>query len=263
VLPAAAAARLDALVTRRVLHVLGEVLVTLGVLVLLFAGYQLVGTGLYTEQAQDDVRGELAQSWGRPLADGGLRPAALGEAGPGEAALDSAGLPSPAPSAPAPSGRAGASDRAPALTPPAGQGLAVLRLPALDERTWAVVEGVGEADLRRGPGHYPGTAMPGEIGNIVLSGHRTTYGAPFARLDRLVRGDPIVVETRDTYFTYRVTGAEVVPPSATAVTLPVPGQPAARPTRRLLTLTTCHPRYSARQRLIVYAELRASSPVSG
>jgi len=250
-------------VIRRVLHVLGEVLATLGVLVVLFAAYQVLGTGLYTEQAQDDVRGKLAQSWGRPLVEG-----APGEAGSGSPprpapAAPAPAAPAPAAPAPAPPGRDGPADRAPGLTaPPAGQGLAVLRLPALDERAWAVVEGVDGTDLRRGPGHYPGTALPGEVGNVVLSGHRTTYGAPFAHLDRLLPGDPIVVETRDTYFTYAVTGAQVVAPTATAVILPVPGEPAARPTRRLLTLTTCHPRYSARQRLIVYAELRASSPVT-
>ena len=119
------------------------------------------------------------------------------------------------------------------------------------------------ADLKTGPGHMPGTAMPGQLGNLVVSGHRTTYGAPFSRLDELEVGDPVVVETRDAWFTYTVTGSEIVAPSAVEVAYPVPGQAGATPTRRLMTLTTCHPRYSARQRLIVSAELSATDAKTG
>ena len=96
-------------------------------------------------------------------------------------------------------------------------------------------------------------------GNVVLSGHRTTYGAPFERFDELQPGDAVVVETRDTWFTYTVRGSRIVAPTAIEVTYPVPGDRAAVPTRRLLTMTTCHPRFSARQRLVVTAELTATS----
>jgi sortase A len=98
---------------------------------------------------------------------------------------------------------------------------------------------------------------------MVVSGHRTTYGAPFNRVDELRAGDPIVIETRDTWFTYRVTSETVVSPSAVEVTYPVPGQRDAVPTKRLLTLTTCNPKYSAKQRLIVHAVLDSSLPKSG
>jgi sortase A len=125
-----------------------------------------------------------------------------------------------------------------------------------------VFEGVSHEDLKRGPGHYPGTALPGVVGNMVISGHRTTYGAPFNRVDELHAGDPIVLETRDTWFTYRVTSEQVVAPTAVSVTYPVPGQKGAVPTKRLLTLTTCNPKYSATQRLIVHAILDTSLPKS-
>jgi sortase A len=97
---------------------------------------------------------------------------------------------------------------------------------------------------------------------MVISGHRTTYGAPFNRVDELRTGDPIVLETRDTWYTYRVTSEQVVSPSAVEVTYPVPGQRGAVPTKRLLTLTTCNPKYSASQRLIVHALLDSSQPKS-
>ncbi len=148
-----------------------------------------------------------------------------------------------------------------------GSGIAVLRIPRLgdwNDRPPVVVEGVSTADLKKGPGHIPGTALPGEVGNVVLSGHRTTYGAPFERFDELQPGDAVVVETRDTWFTYTVRGTRIVRPSAVEVTYPVPGDPAVRRRRkRLLTMTTCHPRFSARQRMVVSAELTATDAKSG
>jgi sortase A len=130
-------------------------------------------------------------------------------------------------------------------------------VPALDGyEPKSVVEGVSVEDLKQGgPGHIPGTALPGEVGNVVLSGHRTTYGAPFNRWDELQPGDLVVLETRDGWFTYRITGSQVVLPNAVEVTFPVPGDSDATPSRRLLTMTTCNPEYSARERLIVSAEL--------
>ena len=106
-----------------------------------------------------------------------------------------------------------------------------------------------------GPGHYPGTAMPGEIGNFVLSGHRTTYAAPFNRIDELRRGDDIVVEAREARYTYRVTRTRIVEPTEVDVIAPVPGQPGREPAKAMITLSTCHPEYSAAQRLIVFGEL--------
>lgn len=115
-----------------------------------------------------------------------------------------------------------------------------------------VIGGVGIEELKRGPGHYPGTAPPGEDGNFAVAGHRTTYGAPFLHLDELQAGDEIHVTDRDgTVWVYRYVEERIVYPGDVSVIGHDPlgtGEPT-------LTLTTCHPRFSARQRLIVFAEL--------
>ncbi|MEV0582685.1 class E sortase [Nonomuraea sp. NPDC050310] len=138
-----------------------------------------------------------------------------------------------------------------------GKAIALLKIPRLGrEYQYAVVEGVDADHLKRGPGHYPGSALPGEVGNFVLSGHRTTYAAPFNELDRLERDDEIVVEAREARYTYRVTSQEIVEPDEVEVLAPVPRKPGLRPIRAMITLSTCHPEYSAAQRLIVYGVLK-------
>jgi sortase A len=142
-----------------------------------------------------------------------------------------------------------------------GRAVALLRIPKLGpDYRYAVVEGVGPEQLRKGPGHYPGSAMPGRIGNFVLSGHRTTYAAPFHEIDELERGDHIIVEAREARYTYRVTSQDVVAPGEVDVLAPVPGKPDIRPIRAYITLTTCHPEFSAAQRLIVYGVLEDTVP---
>ncbi|MGI8536463.1 MAG: class E sortase [Mycobacteriales bacterium] len=240
-------------VLRTGLRGLGQTLITLGLVVLLFCFYELKITNLVTAQEQSQLADELASSWAEP-------PPLLAETpvDPGAPAV------SDNPRAPGVPGQPGS----PAFKPVAaelGRGFAVLRIPRLDrwnDKPPVVVEGVGVADLKKGPGHIPGTAMPGEFGNVVLSGHRTTYGAPFNRFDELRPGDAVVLETRDMWFTYQVTGSQIVSPTAVEVTYPVPGDPTATPTERLLTMTTCNPKYSAKQRLIVSAELTASDAKS-
>ncbi|MGR6913342.1 class E sortase [[Actinomadura] parvosata] len=142
-----------------------------------------------------------------------------------------------------------------------GQALAMLRIPRLGrDYQYAVVEGVGAEQLKKGPGHYPDSAMPGEVGNFVLSGHRTTYAAPFNEIDELERDDEIVVETPEARHTYRVTSQDIVRPDEIDVLAPVPGKPDIRPIRAFITLSTCHPEYSAAERLIVYGVLKESEP---
>lgn len=212
---------------------LGQTLITLGAIVLLFCVYELQVTNLITARAQDRLGDSLSRSWA-------------------EAPRQS--VPTPGTSAPAAS---------PVLAPVPGNAFARLHAPSLagyGDRV--VVEGVGVEDLKEGPGHIPTTALPGQVGNVVLSGHRTTYGAPFNRWAELRPGDAIVLETRDTWFTYTISGSEIVAPTAVEVTLPVPRKPGAVPTKKLLTMTTCNPKYSARQRLIVSAELSATTPKS-
>jgi len=145
--------------------------------------------------------------------------------------------------------------------PPApGAAFAFLHVPRLGEDwTRAVVEGVEPEQLEAGPGHYPGTAQPGEVGNFAVAGHRVGQGSPFLDLDSLQRGDAVVVETAGTWHVYRVTTTTVVAPTETWVVAPTPGGPPGGPaTGAFLTLTTCHPEFSDRERLVVHAELEGS-----
>ncbi len=225
---------------RTVLRGTGQLLITAGLVLLLFCFYELRVTNLVTARAQERLGEELRQLWGaereQPSASNGSTPTV------GQVVPDS------------PVSRRAA--------PQLGTGMAILYVPSFG-RDWqphVVVEGVSVADLKRGPGHMPDTALPGEVGNVVLSGHRTTYGAPFADSDLLRPGDVVVLETRTGWFAYTVRGSEVVTPTAVEVTFAVPGDRSATPTERLLTMTTCNPKYSARQRLVVRAGLSASAP---
>ena len=214
---------------RTLLRGLGQTLMTLGVVVLLFCVYEVKVTGLVTAREQGQLADDLEQRWAEPVQrPGSGSPATAPETVP--VALD------------------------------LGQAFARLHVPALEDYDpWVVVEGTSVEALKKGPGHIPGTALPGDLGNVVLSGHRTTYGAPFERFGELAPGDEVVLETRDGWFTYTVRGSEIVAPTAVEVTYAVPGDPDARPTERLLTLTTCHPKYSARSRLVVRAVLTAAT----
>ncbi len=201
-------------------EVLGELLITFGVVVLLFAVYELKVTDWQTAATQRGLASDLQQAWSG--------------AGPG---------------------RPGGPD--PTVEPVEGKPFAVLRIPRLgDDYSRVVVEGVSHADLQKGPGHYPGTALPGAVGNTVISGHRTTYGAPFSNVDALRPGDVIDIQVRYRTYHYRVTGTRIVSPDAREVLLPVPDRPGVVPTERLLTLTTCNPKYSAAQRLVVVAQMK-------
>ena len=196
----------------------GTVLTGAGVLTLLFVAYQLWGTGIYNARAQSDLKAAFKSE----VAE---------RASPAPAA---ATAPSPPVSVPEPP------------PPPAGEAVAIIRIPkiGLDQ---AVVQGVSTADLRKGPGHYPWTPLPGQGGNAAIAGHRTTYGAPFNRLDELSPGDEIHVTTLKGSSTYRVRDLAIVQPSQVDVLDPTP--------EPRLTLTTCNPKYSAAERLVVVADL--------
>lgn len=130
-----------------------------------------------------------------------------------------------------------------------GRGIGRIRIPDAGAN-YVVVEGTGAAPLRKGPGHYPRTPLPGLPGTVGIAGHRTTYGAPFRNLDKLERGDEITVEMPYATFTYRVERTRIVLPSATWVV--------RRVGHDRLVLTACHPKYSAAKRIVVFArEVRA------
>lgn len=130
-----------------------------------------------------------------------------------------------------------------------GEPVGRIALPTLD-RGYIVVEGTDPATLRRGPGHYPETALPGEGRTVAVAGHRTTYLAPFRTLDRLRRGDRIAIRMPYGRFVYAVERTLIVEPTDTWVTRDIG--------RERLVLTACHPLYSAAQRIVVFARLAPS-----
>lgn len=238
----------------QVLRVTGELLITLGVIVFLFIAYELWFTGIYTQHAQSTLNHQLQAEWAKPLP---AAPAATSSANASPGAISST---SPGPS---PSSVPSTSPSAPVAVVLPGNAIGIIRIPRLGNNYgFAIVEGVSTDDLKKGPGHYPGSAMPGGVGNFVVSGHRTTYLAPFNGLGDVVVGDAIVIETRDTYYTYRVNQTESVLPTDVGVVLPVPEKPRAKPTQALITLTTCNPKYSASHRLIVHGLLESALPKS-
>ena len=132
-----------------------------------------------------------------------------------------------------------------------GDAIGRISLPTLD-RSHLVVEGTETGDLRKGPGHYSDTPMPGERGTIGIAGHRTTYGAPFRTIDRLKPGDPAVVDMTYGRFTYQVEKTRIVDPAEVSVKRPV--------SHERLILSACHPLYSAAQRIVVFARLSRREP---
>ena len=213
----------------RTIRVVGELLITFGLVLLLFCAYELWGTSLYTQRKQAALTESLQRKW---------HPRSTSSVPPGPVASEPP-------------------YRYPKV--PVGRTFAVLRIPEFGtDYHFAVVQGAGAEQLKKGPGHYlgeDGTAMPGQLGNFVVSGHRTTYLAPFEDIDELEPGDPIIIETDDTWFIYEVTRKDIVRPTDVEVAAPVPFHPGKRPTERRITLTTCHPKYTARRRLIVFGKL--------
>jgi len=126
-----------------------------------------------------------------------------------------------------------------------------LRLPTL-ARSYFVVEGTDLTSLRKGPGHYPKTPLPGEGGTVGVAGHRTTYGAPFRTVDKLKRGDELQMEMPYGRFSYRVDKVQVVGPDATWIT--------DKRKNEMLVLSACHPLYSAAKRIVAFATLVRSEP---
>ncbi|MFF5084732.1 class E sortase [Actinoplanes sp. NPDC000266] len=203
------------------IRVSGELMITFGLIVLLFAGYEVFGNSAKVQAEQDTLATELDQAWNDPTV-------------------------APAASAPA----------AKAPDAPGANLVGRLYIPKLDKK-WVVVDGVTPADIRYAPGHYPDSADPGQVGNFSVAGHRIKK--IFWRLDELKDGDVIGVETRTNWYVYRVYAQEVVKPTAVEVVAPVPGKPKAKPSKALLTLTTCNPKYNNYQRLIIHAELVSTS----
>jgi sortase A len=146
------------------------------------------------------------------------------------------------------------------VAPEFGAAFAFLHIPRFgQDYSRAIVEGTEPEELGDAPGHYVGSAMPGEQGNFSLAGHRVGEGSVFLNLDQLDPGDAVVIETVDTWHVYRVTSTEIVAPNAMSVVAPTPGGPLdGPPTGAFLTMTTCHPKFTSRDRLVVHAQLESS-----
>ena len=242
---------------RFVLRGIGQTLITLGLVVLLFAVYEVWITNIFAHREQVKVYNALHKEWLN-----GYDPLSLPSTGPHAI--------------------------------PPGTGIAVLYMPRLgDDYHFAIVQGSAVPDqsqLEKGPAHYADTQLPGQVGNFGVAGHRVGKGEPFLNIDKLRVGDAVIVETKTMWWIYEVLGSppgadpqdnttpipskctdangnvtsanlkvpgrEIVDPGDGSVLLPVPNNPGCVPTKdALMTMTTCHPKFTASQRMIIHARL--------
>jgi sortase A len=204
--------------------IIGELLITIGVVLLLFVAYQLWWTNVEATRAANEAAAQLQESWQRP---------------PGQ-------------------DEPGTDPDEEYVEPEFGSAFALMYIPRLSDKVWGtpVLGGVQEAQLAQGIGHYPETALPGQEGNFAVAAHRATNGEPFRDIDRLQVGDEVYVETRDEWLVYRLQRDQIVTPQDVWVIDPVPGEPGASPTEALLTLTTCNPRWASTTRWIWWGTLQ-------
>ncbi|NND73565.1 MAG: class E sortase [Ilumatobacter sp.] len=257
----------------------GKALIAIGLLMFGFVAYQLWGTGIETARAQNALENEfdalLAET--API----TAPAPESDVADPDVAVPDVAAPvittppaaDPQADAPVVVDEPATDGAEPADVPVTtaaavpveqqnlreleeGDALARIEIPAIGVND-IVVAGVSTGDLKKGPGHFPETPLPGQLGNSAIAGHRTTYGQPFHNVDKLVPGDEIVMTTLSGTFTYRVTGTEIVSPSDYQVIS------TTDPNKAMLTLTSCHPKWTARQRIIIFSELvpETSAPI--
>jgi sortase A len=222
---------------RNILKRVGWAMISLGAFTLYFLVYQLVGTNAITARAQDELAKELTQQWSA--------------AGRQQTGRQIKTEPTPTP----------------------GKPFAVIEIPRLELEKYVIhgheregldlerLEKLEKADLRLGPTHIATTKLPGAAGTFAIAGHRTTYGAPFSRLNELAKGDEIRVRTSIATYTYKVTGIKIVKPTQVEVLRDVKG--ANGKVKSQIVLTTCHPKFTARERLIVFGELSSTKPSTG
>jgi sortase A len=210
---------------RWVVHTLGEVLITVGLLLLLFVAWQLWWTDVTANREQAGTIHALERGFG---------PAGV----PGH-------------------GHVGAAKPVATLRNiPFGEAFAIVRIPRFGaDYARPVLQSTDHDTLTKGIGHYLDTAMPGLVGNFAVAGHRTTYGQPFNSIALLQRGDVIVVETKASYIVYAVDRHVIVTPDHVDAIAPVPQHAGVQPTQAWMTMTTCHPEFSASQRYVVFAKL--------
>jgi sortase A len=230
----------------------GKTLIATGLLLFGFVAYQLWGTGIETARAQNSLENEFEELLaGTPPTTAAPTPTSVDDSVAPSSTVETTDT-IPTESAPedtvADTTAPGAV--AAAALPPIAEGdpIARIEMPRIGVDK-IVVAGVDKNDLKKGPGHYPETPLPGQLGNSAIAGHRTTFGQPFFDVDKLDTGDEIILTTLTGRYVYRVTGQQIVSPSDYQVIA------TTDPTRATLTLTSCHPKYTARERIIIFAEL--------
>lgn len=199
--------------------VAGEILITLGLLILLFVGWQLWWTDVLAHRSYDETRALLDQEWG----------------------IDDTVGREPQP-----------------VQATYGKPFALMYIPAMRESAWAVpvIEGTDLSLLQNGVGHHERSALPGELGNFAVAGHRTTYGAPFGNIEQLRKGDQVIVETKHGWYIYELDRSQIIEGWEGWILDPVPGKPRDTvPTEALITIYACHPKFSAAQRFVWFGHL--------
>jgi sortase A len=229
----------------RIIGVFGELLITAGVFVLLFLGWQLWWNSIVLTNEQTSDATSLADDWKLPV--------------PTQAE------PSPTPVAADPAAPVNYGDPTVMSAPSTGADFAILYVPRFGadfKRT--IAEGVDPHTVlnKGGAGHYEDTQMPGEVGNFAIAAHRDGWGSAFIKINELQIGDPIYVETQDGWYTYRYRDTEYVTPFGVGVIDPVPQVEGATPVDRLITLTSCNPLYIASERIIAYGAFESWQPRS-
>ncbi|MER6200948.1 class E sortase [Streptomyces sp. NPDC001586] len=225
-------------VLRLVVRTFSEVCLTAGTLIVLFVAYVLLWTGVKADRAMDGERAGLRDRWAA---------AAAPQPAPSETAAAPATPAEPAEPPPYPAGRAFAEMYVPRFGP-----------------DWVkpVLEGTDTELLKRGLGHYAGTARLGATGNFSVAGHRRTYGDPFKDFPELRTGDEVILKDESTWYTYTVRGGPLrTLPTQVGVVAPVPERSPFTTPGRYLTLTTCDPEWGHSHRLVVWAELTGTRAV--
>jgi sortase A len=214
---------------RSIVRVCGELLLTAGVIGLLFLGYLVWGTAARTAGYQRQFAAELNNEWAHAQHLTQPRGFAI--------------PPDP-------------------IHLVSWQPFGFIRIPAFGPNwRFTLIEGTALPQLDVSPGHVPGTQLPGQIGNFAVAGHRVTAGNPFWSLPSLHAGDLVYIDTEYNTYTYRVIGKpQRVSPADTGILDPVPNHPSEKPTKRLITLITCDPAWTGTHRIIVTGVLIAAAP---
>ncbi|MFF3729966.1 class E sortase [Streptomyces sp. NPDC002476] len=229
---------------RLIVRTFSELCITVGALIVLFVVYVLFWTGVRAAGAAEDQIGTLRDQWAHGAAPASASP--VPSASPAPSSSPTA-VPEPAPAA--------YRD---------GKPFAMLYIPRFGKGwEWPVLENTGTRTLQKGIGHYSGTARLGERGNFALAGHRRTYGDPFKDFPKLRPGDAVLLTDGTTWFTYRVDRKPYrTVPGDIGVIDPVPRKSGFDGPGRYLTLTTCDPEWGSSHRLIAWAHLDATRPVT-